>query len=131
MYLLCIYGTTSIQIREWTFYARLDHEQWLSSAFIVCPFWNFLLLSKFFNFLKIFANNWSATHSVCRRLVWAVATRVLHATCADPFPRLCHAGTPWWTCPKHTHNPPTLYYLLLYYTNWLLNYLDYTSQCLV
>lgn len=59
--------------------------------------------------------SWCATHSVCRRQVWAVATRVSHATCADPFPCLpcsCLPRTPWWSCPKNTHTPPhfTTYY---------------------
>jgi len=55
---------------------------------------------------------WCATHSVCRRQVWAVATRVSHATCADPYPGVCLARTPWWSCPKNTHTPPhfTTYY---------------------
>lgn len=49
---------------------------------------------------------WCATHSVCRRQVWAVATRVSHATYADPSPGVCPPRTPWWSCSKNTHTPP-------------------------
>lgn len=66
---------------------------------------------------------WCATHSVCRKQVWAVATRVSHATCADPYPCVCLARTPWWSCPKNTHTPPhfTTYYSITLILTLLLS----------
>lgn len=71
---------------------------------------------------------WCATHSVCRRQVWADATRVSHATCADPYPGVCLARTPWWSCPKNTHTPPhfTTYYSITLILTLLLS--TYTTS---
>lgn len=71
---------------------------------------------------------WCATHSVCRRQVWAVATRVSHVTCADPYPGVCLARTPWWSCPKNTHTPPhfTTYYSITLILTLLLS--TYTTS---
>lgn len=71
---------------------------------------------------------WCATHSVCRRQVWAVVTRVSHATCADPYPGVCLARTPWWSCPKNTHTPPhfTTYYSITLILTLLLS--TYTTS---